>query len=150
MKIAYLYKRHVLDADGLDADKVFADDETTKRMERAAMIDGGRLRSGDTLLLRDLADLGKPSEGDRLRRLIEGMGVMVQVIPLPVAPKPLRKVWLSPTDEQQADLCRLWYSTLPPSYVLQSAERIMGRKVSRPQLDRLCGPRDGSRKTGKK
>lgn len=41
MKIAYLYKRHITDADGLDADKVFADDESTRRIERAAMIDGG-------------------------------------------------------------------------------------------------------------
>lgn len=151
MKIAYLYKRHISDADGLDADKVFADDESTRRIERAAMIDGGGLRGGDTLLLRSVNDLGKPAEAGRLQRMIEAKDVTVQVIPLPPQPKPptpLRKVWLSPDAGQKDRLCTLWYSSLSPGHVLDRAKDVMGRPVSRAQMNRLCGPRDGSKRKG--
>jgi hypothetical protein len=149
MKIIYMHKRHISDADGLDADKVFADDESTRRIERAAMIDGGGLREGDTLYLRALSDLGQPSEAGRLKAMIERMGVAVQVIPMPPQPKPprpLRKVWLSPDDGQKDRLCTLWFSSLPPGHVLERAKDVMGRPVSRAQMNRLCGPRDGSNK----
>lgn len=110
------------------------------------MIDSKGLRKGDTLLLYDMADLGKPKEAKRLVGIVEGMGVTVEVHPLPKPPKPVRKVWLSPTDEQRGDICTLWYSSISPSAVLSGAEQIMGRSVSRQQLDRLCGKRDGSNK----
>lgn len=149
MKIAYLYERRISDADGLEADKVFADDGSTDRIERSALIDGDVLRPGDTLLLRAFSDLGKPAEAKRLQRMIEAKGVNVLVIELPPAPKPprpLRKVWLSPDDGQRERLCTLWYSSLSPGHVLERAKDVMGRPVSRAQMNRLCGPRDGSDK----
>jgi len=146
MKIAYIYKRHALDAEGLGAEKLFADDEKTDRIGRSAMIDGEGVRRGDTLMLRALSDLGKPKEAARLQQMIEAMGVTIEVMPLPTPPKPVRKVWLSPTAKQKQKLCVLWYSSIPPNAALNGAEHVMGRKVSRAQMNRLCGKRDGSSK----
>ena len=146
MRILYKYNRPAPDASNLNADKVFADDETTRRISRGVLIDSDGLREGDTLLRYDLGDLGKPKEAKRLVGLIEAMGVAVEVNPMPKPPRPPRKVWLSPTDKQRDDICTLWYSSIGPSAVLSGAEQIMGRPVSRQQLDRLCGKRDGSSK----
>lgn len=110
------------------------------------MIDSNGLHEGDTLILYDMADLGKPKEAMRLAGIIEAIGATIELRPIQKPPKPPRAVWLSPNEKQHDELCTLWYSSVGPSAALNSAEHIMGRKVLRGQLDRLCGPRDGSDK----
>jgi predicted GIY-YIG superfamily endonuclease len=64
--------------------------------------------------------------------------------PKSMLPRPKTAVWLSPNEKQKIHLCTLWYSSLSPGHVLDRAKDVMGRPVSRAQMNRLCGPRDGS------
>lgn len=145
-KIAYLYNRQAADASSLGADVVYADTKTTRRMERAAMIDGGGLREGDTLYLRAMSDLGQGAEVKAMRLRIEAMGVDIVEIPMDKPPKAKPKVWLQPSDDQKDRLCTLWYSSLEQGHILTRAEDIMGRTVTRNQMNRLCGPRHKKQK----
>lgn len=146
MNVAYLYNRPPEDAEALEAEKVFMDYDGTARLERRQMMDAGGVRKGDTLILRATSDLGRGQEGQSLQRRLASMGVDIKVIP-PAEPKRVRgrPKRLNPTDEQKEHLARLWYSAAPREHVLGRAKDIMGGVVSRDQMHRWCGPRDGSR-----
>lgn len=145
MLIAYLYNRPVNVAQDWGADMVFADMPGTGRVERSDMIDRHGLRDGDTLVMAARSDIGQGREVPLLIARIEALGVTVEIRPL--APqkaksKPGRTPKLSPTPDQKDQLCKLWGSTLAQKHVLARAAQIMGvGKVTRNQMNRLCGPR---------
>lgn len=134
----------------MGAEKTFADYPETKRLERQDMLDRGGLRSGDTLLLRALSDLGKGAEAKLMQKRIEEIGAEIQVIEDENAPRVSgRKPRLTPSLEQKRHLCGLWYSAAERKHVLSRAEEIMGQPVTRDQMHRWCGARDGSQKAEK-
>ena len=147
MKIAYLYNRPTKEGERMGAEKTFADYPETKRLERQDMLDRGGLRSGDTLLLRALSDLGKGAEAKLMQKRIEEIGAEIQVVEAENAPRVSgRKPRLTPEPDQIERLCGLWYSAAERKHVLGRAEDIMGQPVTRDQMFRWCGPRDGSKK----
>jgi len=150
MKIAYLYNRPTKEGERMGAEKTFADYPETTRSERQDMLDRGGLRSGDTLLLRAMSDLGRSAEAKLMQRRIEEIGAEIQVIEDESAPRTSgRKPRMKPTLEQKHHLCGLWYSAAERQHVLDRATDKMGQPVSRDQMNRWCGPRDGSQKAEK-
>lgn len=142
MKVAYLYNRQAKLAQGWGAERVFADDPSTRRIERADMIDHG-LRKGDVLLLAKRGDLGHGREVPTLAERIEAQGVTIEVMGEPNEKrKPGRNPKLDLTADQEAQICRLWRSGLEQAYVLKRAAEIAGvDEVTRNQINRACGPR---------
>lgn len=142
MKVAYLYNRPAKLADDWSADRVFADTPDTRRVERADMIEHG-LRDGDVLLLAARGDLGRGREVPALIERIEAHGVAIQIMGEPETPKkPGRNPKLDLTQDQEAQICRLWRSGLEQSYVLRRAAEIAGVDVvTRNQMNRACGHR---------
>lgn len=131
----------------MGAEKTFADYPETKRLERRDMLDNHGLREGDTLLLRSMSDLGRGAEVGLMQRRIEEIGATIQVIEDENAPRAKgRPRRLKPSTKQIEQLCGLWYSAAERQHVLDRAKEIMGADVSRDQMGRWCGPRDGSRK----
>ena len=134
----------------MGAEKTFADYPETKRLERQDMLDRGGLRSGDTLLLRALSDLGKGAETKLMQKRIEEIGAEIKVIEDENAPRTSgRKPRLTPSLDKKRHLCGLWYSAAERQHVLDRASDKMGQPVSRDQMNRWCGPRDGSQKAEK-
>lgn len=134
----------------MDAEKTFADYPETKRSERQDMLDRGGLRSGDTLVLRSMSDLGKGAEAKLMQKRIEEIGAEIEVIEDENAPRVSgRKPRLSPSLEQKRHLCGLWYSAAERQHVLDRASEKLGQEVTRDQMNRWCGPRDGSQKAEK-
>lgn len=131
----------------MGAEKTFADYPETKRLERQDMLDRGGLRSGDTLVVRALSDLGKGAEAKLMQKRIEEIGAEIQVIEDENAPRTSgRKPRLSPSLDQKRQLCGLWYSAAERQHVLDRASEKLGQPVTRDQMNRWCGPRDGSKK----
>ena len=132
----------------MGAEKTFADFPETKRQEREDLLDNGGLREGDTLYLRAMSDLGSGAEIALMQRRVEAIGATIEVVPAKGdAPRVRgRKPRLKPSPEQKDRLCRLWYSAAERRHVLERAGDIMGSDVTRDQMFRWCGPRDGSNK----
>lgn len=134
----------------MGAEKTYADYPETKRQERQDMLDRHGLREGDTLLLRALSDLGKGQEAALMQRRVKSIGAEIVVIEAEDAPRTSgRKPRMNPTIEQRQHLCGLWYSAAEVGHVLDRAADKLGGKVTRDQMNRWCGPRDGSKKDEK-
>ena len=150
-RIAYLYDRPAKEGEAMGAEATLADYEGTKRVELAHLIEGG-IRSGDVLLLRDLADLGKGKAAARIRAKLDGLGVTIEVIP-PTKPtrRPGRrsKVGFKSIDEWEA-ACSLWYSPAELPHAIERVGQRAGGKVDRNWINYQCGPRDGSQKAAKR
>lgn len=146
MNIGYAYNGPTKPLYDAGCERVFYDDKETRRAERQAMIDAGGVREGDTLFLYAEADLGHGAEVALFRKRLDALGVQIKLIDGPKKPAPTPKVHLRATDEQRDRICALWYSSAERQHVEARAADILGRKVSRDQLNRLCGPRDGSRR----
>lgn len=146
MKILYTYDRPHDDGADIPADKVFADTKRTGRVERTALIDGQGLHKGDTLYLRQVGQIGHGAEAPLMRAKVAAIGADIVLAPLPDAPKADTAIHWRPSDDVQAHCLTLWYSALPTKHVLARTADITGRKISRDQMYRLGGPRDGSKK----
>lgn len=146
MKILYTYERPHDDGADIPADKVFADTKATRRIERTDLLEAGGLHSVDTLYLRSASQLGHGAEAKLMMSKVDAIGATVALAPLPDAPKGDTAVHWRPSDEIKARVLLLWYSALPTKQVLARIADIAGRKVSRDQMYRLGGPRDGSKK----
>lgn len=134
----------------MGAEKTYADYPETKRQERQDLLDRHGLREGDTLLLRALSDLGKGQEAALMQRRVKEIGAEIVVIEDENAPRTSgRKPRMKPTMDQKQRLCGLWYSAAEVGHVLDRASEKMGGKVTRDQMNRWCGPRDGSKKAEK-
>ena len=133
----------------MGAEKVFADFAGTKRADLRDMLDFGGLRKGDTLLLRQVSDLGRGAEVARLQRRIAEIGATIEIVPGEASKRVAgRKPRMAPTDEQKEHLCALWYSAAPQKWVLERASDKMGGPVTRDQKNRWCGARHGKSKEG--
>lgn len=146
MKVAYLYNRKTSEGSEMGAEKTFADYTGTERRELRDMLDRRGLRAGDTLLLRAVSDLGKGQESARIQRMISDLGATIQLVPGGADKVRGRPKKMDPTPEQKAHLCSLWHSAAERKYVMERAAEIMGGKVSRDQMYRWCGARDGKTK----
>lgn len=134
----------------MGAEKTYADYPETKRQERQDLLDRHGLREGDTLLLRAMSDLGKGQEAALMQRRVKEIGAEIVVIEAEDAPRVSgRKPRMKPTMDQKQHLCGLWYSAAEVGHVLERASEKMGGKVTRDQMNRWCGPRDGSKKAEK-
>jgi len=141
MNIVYLYNRPTSDADEFSPDKVFADDPKTNRIELSDMVDMGVLHKGDTLYLRSRGDLGHGKAVGAIWDKIIAQGVTIKIVPKDRSKVKSQSGWMRPTDEQKAQVCTLWNSSLDTKHVLRRAGDVLGRKVERHHLNRMCGPR---------
>lgn len=151
MRIGYGFKRTSPDFTRAQVDRLYIDTPDTDRAERADMLMLG-LRRGDVLVLLAPGDLGRGAELPPLRRLLEERGVTVEVLPAEEPTRPRgRPTGFDPTPEQDEKIKRLWYQigVYQMKHVLQRAEEIYGAPVSRNQLDRRYGPRNGSMPGGR-
>lgn len=131
----------------MGADKTFADFKGTGRAELQDMILRKGIRSGDTLRVRALSDLGQGAESPRIQKAIADLGVTLEVVPGAGSERVKgRKPRLKPTPEQKEHICALWYSPAPVDHVISRASDIMGGAVDRNNLNYWCGSRSGPRK----
>lgn len=152
MRVAYLYNRPVSEGDAMDCEKTFADWKGTNRTELVYMIERGGVRSGDTLCLRALSDLGPGQESTRHQNTLREMGVTIEVIPAKDGPRekgrPPRAAFKS-IDDWEAG-CSLWYSPAAVRHAVQRISERVGASVDRNWCNNQCGPRDGTKKQEKR
>lgn len=142
MRIAYIHKRGVRDADGMDADKLFADDETTRRVSRSDLLDHGGLRSGDVLVLRSEGDLGsRRSEVDAMLSRVADIGATVEIVPMDRKPVKVPKGHRKPLPDKLDRMCILWRSSLDAAHVIDRCGDIAGFPVTRNNMNQWCGSR---------
>lgn len=144
MKIVYAYNRPASALEVYEAEKIWLDAKGTHRAERAALFADAGLRQGDVLILPAKSDLGSGVEAAALINLAQERGATVEIIPLSpqeAKRKPGRAKKVNASPEQQRDICNLWRSALDQKYVLERAAEILGQRVTRNQMNRLCGPR---------
>ena len=119
-------------------DRIMLDVPGSGRRERGAMLEPGRLREGDTVVVLDAKHLGRQT-GDA----ITALGVTIETCPPDVSPKRAgAPPKFTPDDKQLADIAALWLNpgyTL--AYVLRRASEIVGVPVNRGQLTHRLGNR---------
>lgn len=117
---AYGYRRDPEELRQAGAATVWCDLEPG-RYQRAAMMQNGALREGDTLLLFKLRDLGgSPVADEKWRERIEAKGVTIQIVDAPTSPKVIgrprkyapdsagaRRHWAVWTDGTRSEVDRL-------------------------------------------
>ena len=119
-------------------DRVMLDVPGSGRRERGAMLEPGKLREGDTLVLLSASDLGQNAWA-----AIETMGVAIETCPPAAPPKrsgaPLK---FNPDPKQDTDIKALYLNPgFTLAYVLRRATEIMGYTVKRHHLVRAYGNR---------
>ncbi len=153
MRIAYLFNRDSKKIDDMNVDRVYADTDKTKRMDRGYMIDKGGIVAGDVVVVCGLKDLGGP----RIQRMIEALGATVEVVETDDKKRPQGRPprWVF-TDDEMELLAVLWYHAGDPNLVFERsnqmllAKGIKGGPPNRKWFERRLGPRDGSRKPEKR
>lgn len=143
MIFGYGYKREAADLRAAGAEKVYLDGEKTKRLERRDMLRD--LRDGDVIILLAKADLGAVGEIVRLREMIREAGATIEIAERP-AKRRQRPHYFIPTPEQAEQIKALWRDlTVPGPYALERASEIMGRPITRNQLNHAFGTRGAGR-----
>lgn len=143
MIFGYGYKREAADLRAAGAEKVYLDGEKTKRLERRDMLRD--LREGDRIILLAKSDLGAVGEINRLRALIRDAGATIEVAERPAKVRQ-RPFYFHPTPEQAEQIRALWRDlTVPGPYAVERAAEIMGRPISRNQLNHAFGARSTGR-----
>lgn len=153
MRIAYLFNRDSKKIDDMKADRVYADNDKTKRVDRSYLLDKGGIVEGDVIVVRQLKDLG----GNRIQRMIEAKGATVEVVTTDdkVRQRGRPTKWTFSASDMEA-LSYLWYYAGDPNQVFVRANEMLvlrGIKDGPPNrkwFERQFGPRDGSRKPEKK
>lgn len=131
----------------MGCERTLADYDGTRRAELVCLIEGGGVREGDTLCLRAQSDLGQGAAIKRHLDRLAAMGVTVEIVSVPNAPKSKgRPKRFNPTPDDAQYLCDLWYSPAERAHVLERATERMGMDVKRDKLNHLCGPRSGARR----
>lgn len=135
MKIGYGYRRTEKDLHEIGAERVWID-TSRERTECADMVKHG-LRGGDTLLLLSHNDLGGSSRAHaRLRKVIEAMGVEIEIIEPDKPPAKMgRPRKFETTQDQDEAIAAIWYDeAYTEAYKVRRASEIMGREIKRHQL----------------
>lgn len=152
MRIGYGFGRTSEDFARAKVDRLYLDTAFTDRSERTDMLRIG-IRKGDTLVLLAHGDLGAGAGLRAIRRRLGDMGVEIELAqPASQTKRPRgRPASYDPNPEQDEQIRRLWYmdGVYMMKHVLQRAEEIYGKPVSRNQLDNRYGPRDGSMPNGR-
>lgn len=153
MRIAYLFNRDSKKIEDMEVERVYADTDKTKRMDRMYMIDRGGIVAGDVVVVRQLVDLGGP----RIQRMIEGLGATIEVVATDDKKRPRGRPTRWEFDDQMMELlAALWYGAGDPDQVFQRADQdlrsrgITDGPPNRKWFERQFGPRDGSRKPKKR
>ena len=151
MRIGYGFNRASADFAKAKVEDLYIDTRDTDRGERADMLISGRLRRGDTLVLLAPGDLGRGAELRPLRILLAERGVTVEVQIEDSRPRG-RPNEFEPDPDQNKRIRKLWYAigVYQLKHVMRRVEQIYGGPVSRNQLDRRYGPRDGSMPNGRR
>ena len=140
MRIGYGYKRNTRDFEKHEVDRVWLDTKSSERSERIAMMHLG-LVEGDTLVLLDVKDLGRPYKP--LVTAIEGQGVTIEAHDPVKAPNPRgAPLKFNPTPDQDKQIKAMWMDwAYEGSYVVRRASEIMGMEVKRHHLIHRYGKR---------
>ena len=153
MRVGYGFGRTSEDFGRARVERVYLDTAFTDRSERTDMLKIA-LRTGDTLVLLAMGDLGAGAGLRAIRRRLQDLGVTIEVLSPDEGEKrpPGRPAAYDPTPEQDERIRDLWYmdGVYTMKHVLQRAEEIYGNPVSRNQLDNRYGPRNGSMPEGRK
>lgn len=151
MRIGYGFGRTSADFGRAKVTRVYIDTAFTDRDERRDMLQHG-LRSGDTVVVLALGDLGKGADYRAVLRRLHEAGCKVEVLDKTRKPETRgRPKAYDPTTDQDARIRELWYADgiYQMKHVLQRAEEIYGKPVTRAQLDHRYGPRNGSMPGGR-
>jgi len=142
MKVFYGYSRAPKDVPD-DMDKVFIDDDTTRRQERSLMMECGlRPEEGDTLHLFALSDLGQGAEAKVIREALEAQGVAIKLVEAHKPPETRgRPAMFKPTPQQDEKCKTLYHSYLHMGHVLDRVEQIMGHRFEKHHLKARYGRR---------
>ena len=114
-------------------DKVYLDVPGSGRRERGALLETGRLRLGDVVVL-----LSPDALGPKAWAAVKGLGVGVETCP-PAGPakRPGAPLVFDPDHKQDSDIKALWLNPgFTLAYVLRRATEIMGKPVYRHHLTR--------------
>ncbi len=147
MRVGYGYERAESLFKDLGCEEVLIDTEKTHRTERASLFKLGRLRKYDTLVVLALGDFGRGFGLAKFRRLLDDLGVTIEVCP----PEKIAGIRGRPAtftpDITQDDQIRTLWNSVPHTlaYVLKRAGEIMGHDVKRHQLSHRYGRRNGKR-----
>lgn len=151
MRIGYGFNRSSGDFVRARIDRLYIDTRDTERAERSDMLRVG-IRSGDTLVLLAKGDLGRGAELPPIRRRLAERGVSIEVYKDDTERRaPGRPADFNPSPTQDKRIRSLWYDVgvYTLKHVIQRATEIYGSPVSRNQLDRRYGPRNGSMPDGR-
>lgn len=150
MRIAYGYNRDPKALAKLGCDRVYSDNDKTKRLDRGYMIDKAGIKSGDVVVVIALGDLGRGKEATKIANMITAQGGSVEVEPDEIPRKrgrPQKRV-LSP--EADARLKAHWLHGADPNSVFDAAKDELGEVPPRSWFSRRYGNRDGSTPKGLK
>lgn len=151
MRIGYGYKRRKADLEAAGAEKFYLDGDQTRREERVDLFRD--LRSGDTLVLIAMSDLGAGKGLRNMRAEIERRGVAVEVVEPAKAeePKPMGRPRAGGLSQEDWDGLEVrWRDvSVDGAYLLDEACKKMGedqtdrkaRERVRQRLLRKFGPR---------
>jgi len=141
MRIAYIYDKNAdITADWL-VEKTFIDTPKTERLDLAALLESGGLKSGDILVVCAKSQLGHGAGAKRNVDRVKAIGATLEERPLPRATrkKTGRISEIEPDDKTV--ICGQWHGSQPPDAVQATARRRTGIDLSRSQLNRMCGVR---------
>lgn len=151
MRIGYGYKRRKADLEAVGVEKFYLDGERTSREERVDLFRD--LRTGDTLVLIAISDLGAGKGLRNMRAELEKRGVTVEVAG-PVKdeePKPIGRPRVGGLSQEDWDWLEMrWHDvSVDGAHLLDKACEMMGetnpdrkaRERVRQRLLRKFGPR---------
>ena len=147
MKSAYGYNRDPKDFahTGVDTARIYIDHNGT-RNALDNLVNRGGAREGDTIVVLALGDLGNGVAAKKSQRLIENMGITIEVVPVPEAVKaalPRGRPAFDPSPDLDATLRDMWGNPIKytQSYVIRYATEKHGKAVTRNQLNHRYGNR---------
>lgn len=151
MRIGYGFGRTSEDFARAKVERLYLDTAFTDRSERTDLLQRD-MRAGDVVVLLAAGDLGQGTDLRAVRRRLKAAGVTVEVLEAEKQRKQRgRPAKFNPTPDQDEQIRKLWYmdGIYMMKHVIQRAEEIYGKPVTRNQLDHRYGPRDGSMPDGR-
>lgn len=140
MKVFYGYRRARKDVPD-DMEKVYLDDVTTGRQERADMMEYG-LRDGDVLHVFQTSDIGQGAEASTILDALHSKGIEVKTVDMGFKVETRgRPAVFKPTPQQDEKCKTLYHSYLQMSHVLDRVEQIMGQRFKAHHLKARYGRR---------
>lgn len=140
MKVFYGYKRARKDVPD-DMEKVYLDDATTGRQERADMMEYG-LQNGDVLHVFQPSDIGQGAEAYAILDALRNRRIEVKKVDVGLKVETRgRPAVFKPTPQQDQKCKTLYHSYLQMSHVLDRVEEIMGQRFKAHHLKARYGRR---------